>query len=636
MTDTHTDTYQFQAETRQLLDLVINSLYTHKEIFLRELISNASDALDRRRFEALTRPEVGFGDVTPEIRLEVDGAARTLAVHDTGVGMSREEVIEHLGTIAKSGTRELVRRAAEEDAANGLNELIGQFGVGFYSAFMVAREVVVVTRRVGEDAATVWRSAGDGEYTVADGNRALAGTTVTLRLKDADEEDGLEDYTDPAVLRRIVRRYSDFVTYPVVMKSERPGEGDDAPPVVEDTTLNSMKPIWTRPASEVSEEEYAEFYRHIAHDWTEPAKTLSFKAEGRVEYQALVFIPKQLPFMWDPRTYGLQLYSRRVMIMERCEDVLPPYLRFVKGVVDASDLPLNVSREMLQHDRHIVQIRRWLTKKILDALVEMADREPEQYTELWSAFGRVLKEGVAGDADNRDRIVRLLRFPSSNDPSEATSLADYVGRMKEGQEAIYVHTGESRKAIESSPHLEAFRERGYEVLYLDDPVDELVLQWVPEFEGKALRSAAKGEVDLGGDEASAEEEQGDKEAFGELLGALGKLLDEEVKEVRLSHRLTTSPACLVGEEHDLSPQLEKILRAAGQEAPHQKRILELNPKHAVVEKLRERFAADADDPVVGEYARLLLGYAQLAEGSDLTDASEFNRRLAELMTRALG
>jgi molecular chaperone HtpG len=644
-----TETYEFQAETSQLLNLVINSLYTNKDIFLRELISNASDALDRLRIESITKPEVIRDGHSFEIRLETGEEPRTLTIHDTGIGMSRDEVIENIGTIAKSGTRELLQQAAKEGSSEILSKLIGQFGVGFYSAFMVADKVELVTRRPGEPTATRWESAGDGQFTISETVRESNGTSITLHLKEVDSEAGIKDYTQTSVLEQVVKRYSDFITHPIKCKvkreeMERDEEGKvkedgELKTIIEDRTFNAMKPIWTRSQSDVTEDEYKEFYRHVAHDWTEPLKTLHLKAEGVLEYWALLYIPSQAPFdlFLGTGTFGLQLYAKQVMIMEACEDLLPPYLRFVKGVVDSADLPLNVSRETLQQDRHITQIRKWLTGKILKSLEELKESERDSYVKFWNQFGRVLKEGVALGSDQRDRVQKLLLFESSNDPQALTTLTEYVERMKDDQEAIYYITGDERKVVETSPHIEAFKKHGYEVLLLTDPVDEIVVQAISEHDGKKLKSAAKGDLDLGSEEerkqAKEELEEKGKE-LNDLLSAIQKHLDEHVKEVRLSSRLTSSPACLVGSEFDMSPQLERLMRTS-QNMPKQKRILELNPKHAIVSKLHDRFAKEADDPGIKDCADLLLGYALLAEGSDLHDPARFNNLLVEVMGRAL-
>jgi len=619
------ETYQFQAETKQLLDIMIHSLYTTKEIFLRELISNASDALDRLGFESLTKPELTAEDSTKEIRLEVDRDARTLTISDSGIGMSRDEVIEHIGTIAKSGTRELREKMREGASTSVLEELIGQFGVGFYSAFMVADRVTLLTRRAGEERATRWESTGDGQYTVSDADKPTRGTSITLQLKPVDHESGIEDYTDNWTLTQIVTRHSDFVNYPIRF---------------EDEVLNSMKPLWTRPASEVAESEYAEFYKHISHDFSDPLYHFTARAEGLLEYQALIFFPSKAPFdlFYHDHQSGLRLYAKGVLIMEQCADLLPQYLRFLKGVVDSENLPLNISRQMLQQDRQIAQIRKWLTKKSLDAFQHLFDKEHEKYLELWKQFGRTLKEGAATDFENKDRIVSLLMFESSNDPEKLTTLKDYVGRMPAEQTDIFYLTGESRTVVENSPHLEAFKAKGYEVLYLVDTVDEWLVQAVNEFDEKKLKSVGKGTVQLGdeAERAQVEEElKKEQEESAGLLQSIQQHLDEYLKEVRLTNRLTNSPVCLVGAEMDFSPQMERLLQMGGGERPKQKRIMELNPRHEIVAKMRQRYEKDSENQKLGKYAELLYGYALLAEGSDLPDPPQFNRLLAELMTETL-
>ena len=644
------ETFQFQAETKQLLDLMIHSLYTNKEIFLRELISNASDAIDRLRFEALTNPELLDGDPNFEIRLEADPQARTLTIADNGIGMSRDEVIDNIGTIARSGTRELRERMREGQSKEMLAEFIGQFGVGFYSSFMVADKVTLLTRRAGETTATRWESTGDGQYTIGEAERPQRGTSITLHLKPVDSETGIEDFTDQWTLSRIVKKYSDFVAYPIINKVQREEQeldenGNPKPDgkttiVVEDKTLNSMKPIWTRPRSEVTDSEYAEFYRHVSHDWTEPMKTISVKAEGRIEYQALLFVPSKAPYdlFYQASEPGLRLYAKRVMIMEQCAELLPHYLRFIKGIVDSADLPLNISRQMLQQDRHITQIRKWLTKKILDTLEELYEKEHDEYLKFWGEFGRAIKEGVSADYENKDRIVSLLLFESSNDPEQLTTLKDYVARMKEDQQQIFYLTGESRSVVENSPHLEAFKEKGYEVLYLTEPVDELVVQSLTEFDGKRLKSVGKGTVKLGNEEEKEQTEKELKEqqeTYAELLSFLQKKLDEHIKQVRLTNRLTTSPVCLVGEEHDYSPQLERLLQKGQGGGPKQRRVMELNPKHELLNKMFDRFQKNKEDPVLGNYADLLFGYALLAEGSELPDPVRFNRLVADMMVQML-
>jgi molecular chaperone HtpG len=642
------ETLQFQAETRQLLDLMIHSLYSNKEIFLRELISNASDALDRLRFEALTQPELLAGDETLEIRLEADRNARTLTISDNGIGMSRDEVIANIGTIAKSGTRELAERLKQGESKETIAELIGQFGVGFYSSFMAADRVTLVTRRAGDTAATRWESTGDGTYTIEDAEKPGRGTTITLHLKPEDKDNGLDDFSDRWVISRIVRRYSDFVSYPIVLKAEKDPEiedlakeketGEKPEMPLEEKVLNSMKPIWTRPHSEVTEDEYKEFYRHISHDWTEPLKTIPYRAEGRIEYQALLFIPSQAPYdlYYVASKPGLQLYVKRIQIMEKCEDLLPHYLRFVRGVVDSPDLQLNVSREMLQQDRFITMIRKGLTKKVLDVLEEMKDKDSETYLKFWAEFGRAIKEGTSSDYENKEKLLELLVFQSSNDPEKLTTLREYVSRTKDGQNEIYYLTGESRSQVENSPHLEAFKDKGYEVLYLIDPVDELLTQSLHEYGGKRLKSVGKGTVSLGSEEEkkqTEEELKAKEEQMKPFLEALQKRLDEWVKQVRLTNRLTASPVCLVGAEHDYSPQLEKLLQKGKGGGPKQRRILELNPKHDILARMTERFEKDPGDPLLDDYAQLLFGYGLIAEGGELPDPVRYNKAVADLMMR---
>jgi len=643
------ETKQFQAETKQLLDLMIHSLYSNKEIFLRELISNASDALDRLRFEALTRPELLEEGEKLEIRIDADRQNRTLTIHDNGIGMSRDEVVNNIGTIAKSGTRELVERLKQGESKQTIAELIGQFGVGFYSSFMASERVVLTTRRAGETEATRWESNGDGTYTIEEGERPHRGTSITLYLKPEDRDNGMDEFSDRWVISRIVRRYSDFVSYPIVLTAEKDPEiedlakeketGEKPKMPLEEKVLNSMKPIWTRPQSDVTKEEYNDFYRHISHDWTEPLKVISFKAEGRIEYQALLFIPKTAPYdlYYVASKAGLQLYVKRIQIIEKCEDLLPRYLRFVRGVVESPDLALNVSREMLQQDRHITLIRKGLTKKILDTLDEVKENDKAVYLEFWKEFGRAIKEGVSADYENKDRLLELLIFESSNDPTELTTLKDYVSRMKEDQKEIFYLTGESRSQVENSPHLEAFKEKGIEVLYLVDNVDELLTQSLSEYQGKRWKSVGKGTVNLGNDQKKQTEEalKEKEEHFKPLLELLQQKLDENVKQVRLTNRLTNSPVCLVGAEHDYSPQMEKLLQKGKGGGPKQRRIMELNPEHAILARLFERYEASHEDPMIADYAELLFGFGLLAEGGEMPDVVRFNHALADLMAKNL-
>ena len=616
--------HEFQAEVRELLDLMIHSLYSHKDIFLRELISNASDALDKVRFEALSRPELApAGELA--IGLTVDAAARTLAVDDNGIGMSRQEVIDNLGTLARSGTREFLR-LVREARATGAPELIGQFGVGFYASFMVADRITVLTRRAGTEEATRWESAGDGSYTVGPAERPAAGTTVTLHLKPADEEDGLQDYTQAWVLKDIVKRYSDFVTYPIRLQGE---------------TLNSMKAIWARGRDEVTEDEHREFYKHISHDWNDPLEHLSVHMEGGFEARALLYIPSKAPFDLHDRDggrRGLSLYVKRVFIMDDCRDLLPPHLRFVRGVVSSDDLSLNVSREILQKDRQVQAIRKYLVRRLLAALKEMKEQRADRYRTFWTEFGAVLKEGLLGLEEDQDKLLELVLAASTDGPAP-TSLGEYVSRMKEGQPAIYYLTAVSRDAAERSPHLEAVRARGWEVLFFLDPIDELWLRLRREFEGKPLASVAQGTVDLGAAEAD-KREPAEREAAGErfkdLLLALRAVLQDEVKDVRLSERLTSSPACLVGEAGELSPHLEELLRRSGREVPKVKRVLEVNPSHPLLARLQAFHAAHPADERFRRYAEVLHGQAILAEGGALPDPAGFSWRLAELLVEVTG
>ena len=638
------ETLAFQAETSSLLDLVVHSLYTQRDVFLRELIANASDALDRLRFETLLHPELATDAGAPEITLHADAAARTLTVRDNGIGMTREEVVSHIGTIARSGTKALVGQL-EVQAGAPAADLIGRFGVGFYSAFMVADRVTLVTRRAGDPRATRWESSGDVEYTIADEPDAPPGTAVTLHLKAVEpQEGGIEEYTDRWVLARIVKRYADFVTYPIVYvgPAEPAAPGEPAPaPGPTRIVLNSMKPIWTRPEADVAPEEFTEFYKHIADDWNEPLLRMAFRAEGRWEYSTLLFVPSHAPYNlhYHAVPYGLQLYSRRMLIAANCHELLPRYLRFLKGVVDASDLPLNVSRQSLQDAHHLTQIRKWLTRKVLDTLGTLRDGDRAQYLGVWREFGRALKEGVSEDYENKSRLLPLMLFESSGDPVELTSLADYVSRMKPDQKDIYYLSGETRAGIERSPHLEEFAARGYEILYFTEPVDELLAQSVGEFEGHRLRSVAKGHVELG-DAAERErlerELKEQTEQLRELLAFVGTHLESQVRQVRLSQRLTLSPACLTGEEYELSPHIERLLERGKGAGPAQKRVLELNPKHPIVLGLQARFQADRADPLLATTADLLLGLAVLAEGSQLADPVTFNGQLSRLLTHALG
>ncbi|MEV5551807.1 molecular chaperone HtpG [Streptomyces sp. NPDC052309] len=630
-----TETFEFQVEARQLLQLMIHSVYSNKDVFLRELVSNASDALDKLRLAAL-RDDTPDADVTDlHIEIDVDKEARTLTVRDNGIGMSYDEVTQLIGTIANSGTAKFLQELREAKDAAGADGLIGQFGVGFYSAFMVADEVTLLTRRAGETQGTRWTSRGEGTYTLETVDEAPQGTAVTLHLKPADSENQLHDYTSPWKVKEIVKRYSDFITWPIRLMPEAGDDGESR----EAETLNSMKALWARPRDEVSDDEYHELYKHISHDWREPLETIRLQAEGTFEYQALLFVPAHAPHDLFTQGYqrGVQLYVKRVFIMDDCEELLPPYLRFVKGVVDAQDLSLNVSREILQQDRHIRMMQRRLTKKVLSTVKDMMASEPERYTTFWREFGAVLKEGLVTDSENRDAILAVASFATTRDTDEPTTLKQYVERMKDGQDAIYFMTGESREAIENSPHMEAFRAKGVEVLLLTDPVDEVWADAVGEFEGKRLRSVAKGDIDLGaGDDGKDDaEKERQSEEYAGLLGWMTEHLGEDVKEVRLSSRLTVSPACVVSDAHDLTPALENMYRAMGQEVPRAKRILELNPEHQLVKALNRAYTEREDRTELTETAELLHALAVLAEGGQPKEPARFVKLVADRLERTL-
>jgi molecular chaperone HtpG len=638
---TQVETLEFEAEARQLLQLMVHSIYSNKDTFLRELISNSSDALDKVRLEAFRDKDLEVDTSDLHIDIEIDKENRALTVRDNGIGMSRDEVVNLIGTIAKSGTAEFLRRMKDKDAATASSELIGQFGVGFYSTFMVADKVTLVTRRAGESRGTRWESSGAGTYTIEPVDGASQGTAVTLHLKPEDKDDNLLDYTDEWKIREIVKRYSDFIAWPIKMEVERRGSEDDTGTTTREIeTLNSMKALWARARNEVAEDEYKEFYKHISHDWSDPLEIIRMQAEGTFEYQALLFIPSRAPLdlFMRGRKRGVQLYVKRVFIMDDCEELMPEYLRFVKGVVDAQDLSLNVSREILQKDRQIQLMRRRLVKKVLSTVKDMMAGNADRYQTFWKEFGRAVKEGLINDVENRDSILEIASFESTHDPEQPTTLRQYMERMKDGQQHIYYMTGESRAVIESSPHMEAFRAKGFEVLLLTDPVDEVWVEPVGEFDGKRFQSIAKGQVDLDTEEekkaAEAERDQQQKD-FAALLAWMTTTLQADVKEVRLSSRLTSSAACLVGDAYDVSPTLEKMYRAMGQDMPHTKRILELNPTHPLVSGLQKAHEERKDDAGLAETAELLYGMALLAEGGELSDPSRFIRLLADRLARTL-
>jgi len=645
---------EFQAEARQLLDLLVHSVYSDKDSFLRELISNASDALDKLRIEAFRNKDLdpSITDTSDlHIEIEADKDARTLTVRDNGIGMTRAEVVDLIGTLAKSGTAELRQQLREAQTAKNTavsEELIGQFGIGFYSTFMVADKVELLTHKAGESEATKWESSGDDTYTIATVEGAPQGTSVTLHLKPDDAEDALHDYTSEWKIRTLVKKYSDFIAWPIRMEVETrtpaPEEGGEETVTLETQTLNSMKALWARAKDEVSDEEYKEFYKHIAHAWDEPLEVISMKAEGTFEYQALLFIPSRAPFdLYEPGAdIGVQLYVKRVFIMGDCDQLMPRYLRFIKGVVDAQDLSLNVSREILQQDRQINAIRRRLTKKVLSTIKDLQSERPDDYRTFWGEFGKVLKEGLMRDFDNQETLLQISSFASTHSDDELTTLAEYVERMKDGQQQIFYATGESRQQILNSPHLEAFKAKGYEVLLLTDTVDEIWLGSVTEFDGKPLQSVAKGEVDLDTEEEKTAHEAERKERekdFAELLTWLKETLSEHVKEVRLSTRLTESPACLITDAFGITPTLARMYRASGQDVPVEKRTLELNPDHPLVTGLQQAHKDRADDAAklaeVAETAELLYGTALLAEGGTPEDPARFAELLADRLARTV-
>jgi molecular chaperone HtpG len=625
------ETLGFQAEVKQLLNLMIHSLYSNKEIFLRELISNASDACDRLRFEALNNAALYGDDAELKIRVTLDKEARTLSIADNGIGLSREEAVEHLGTIAKSGTREFFSALTGDQAKDA--HLIGQFGVGFYSSYIVADKVTVVSRRAGLESgqAVRWESSGEGDFTVEVIERAQRGTEVTLHLRDGEDE-----FLSSWKVREIIRKYSDHITLPILMKKEEWNEEQKAQVVTDqDETVNQASALWSRPKSEISDEQYNEFYKHVAHDFENPLAHVHARVEGKQEYTQLLYIPSRAPFDLFERTarHGVKLYVRRVFIMDDAEQLMPLYLRFVRGVVDSNDLPLNVSREILQQSRDIETIRGGCVKKVLGLLEGLADSEDAaekaKYATFWKEFGRVLKEGAGEDFANKERIAKLLRFASTHaDTSDETvSLAGYVSRMKDGQEKIYYVTAETFTAARNSPHLEIFRKKGIEVLLLSDRVDEWVTGHLTEFDGKPLQSVAKGGLDLGKLEDVAEKEEAEKAAdeYKELLEKVKKALGDKVKDVRVTHRLTDSPSCLVADEYDLGGNLQRILKAAGQQAPASKPILEINPKHPAVQRLKY------EESRFDDWANLLLEQATLAEGGSLEDPAGFVKRINDLM-----
>ncbi len=628
--EAHKETLEFQAEVSQVLNLVIRSLYSNKEIFLRELISNASDAAEKLRFESLTDEALFENDPELRVRVTVDKEAGTVTISDNGIGMSRQEVTETIGSIASSGTRKFFESLSGDQTKD--SELIGQFGVGFYSAYIVADKVTILTRRAGLGAehGVRWESSGEGSYTIENLDKATRGTDVVLHLRE-DEKEFLESYR----LRSIVSKFSDHITIPVEMEKEHYGEEEEKPQTPEFERVNKGTALWMRNRSDISEEEYQEFYKHVSHDFENPLTYVHNRVEGNNEYTALLYIPQRAPFdLWDrDQKHGVKLFVRRVFIMDEADKLMPRYLRFIKGVVDSDDLPLNVSREILQHNRKIDTIRQANVKRIMGALEKLAEEDKEKYQTFWDQFGKVLKEGPAEDYSNRERIAGLLRFATTHNESDEqnVSLADYVSRMQEGQNKIYYITADSPAAARYSPHLEVLKKKGIEVLLLSDRVDEWLVTSLTEYDGKQLQSVAKGALDLGDLEDKEEQESSEKqtEAHKELLQHMKEVLGDTVKEIRVSQRLTDSPACLVVEEHDMSANLARVLKSVGQDAPQTKPIMEINATHPLVERLE----SEEDGDRFGDLTKVLFDQAQLAEGGQLDDPAAFVRRLNSLMLK---
>jgi molecular chaperone HtpG len=627
---------EFKTEVKQLLDLMIHSLYSHKEIFLRELISNASDAIDKARYEALTNKEIGADAGDWQIRLTVDKAAGTLTVSDNGIGMTKDEIVQALGTIAHSGTKEFLKTLQERDKqANP--ELIGQFGVGFYSAFMVADRVTVLTKKAGmpDGQGVKWESTADGSFTVDDAEKKGQGTDVILHLKD-DEKKYLDDWE----LRNIVTKYSDYIDHPVMMEVERKKpdafDKDKTITVREDETLNSRKAIWLRDKAEITEADYFEFYKHVSHDFSDPSKIIHYKAEGTSEFTALLFVPSKMPYgiFFKEFKIGPTLYVRRVQIMDHCEELIPPYLRFIKGVVDSSDLPLNVSREILQSNRQIETIRKSLTKKVLDTLAEMKKDEPEKYQAFVKEFGRILKEGIHYDFSRKEQIADLLLFSSTKTENDKpTTLETYLGNMPIAQEEIFYITGTDRDEVMKSPYLEAFREKGYEVLIMLDEVDDIIMGSLHEYKGKKLKSVIRGDISL--DKEKAPEVKEAEVTMERLCAAMKEILKDEVKDVRPSGRLRDSACCLVTDEGGMDPNMEKLMKAMGQDVPASKKIFEINPGHPVFDAMNAMLDDESKKDVLKEYTDMLYNQALILEGSKPRDPAAFARTVSKLLVEGL-
>jgi len=630
------ETHQFKTEVQQLMNIIIHSLYSHREIFLRELISNASDAIDKLRFQAQTKPELLGDDTELKIKITADKKKNTLEISDNGIGMTYDEVVENIGTIAKSGTAGFLEAIGANASQGAVTpELIGQFGVGFYSAFIVADKVTLITRAAGHEQATKWESAGDGAYTIESADKNTRGTTILLKLKKAEKDE--PDFTEEWTIRGIVKKHSDFVAYPIVMDVEKTEpvldkdgkpEKDKTRKVIQEETLNSMKAIWAKDKKEVTEEEHSEFYQHVSHDWNPPLAHLHVKLEGKTEFNALLYIPSKAPFdlFTHEQKHGIQLYSKRVFIMENCKELMPQYLAFIKGVVDAPDLNLNVSREILQQDALVRNIRKNLVKKILDLL---AGLETEKYETFYTAFGYIFKAGISQDFDNKDKLASLLRYKTTHSDGKYSSLADYVSRMKPDQKEIYYITGDSLTALANSPHLEQLKEKDIEVLLMTDPIDEWVIRDLHEFEKKTFKSAEKGDLDL--DKIDDKK----KEEYNALFDFIKTSLDEKVKEVKPSTHLKDSAACLSGETYDMSAYMERILKASGQQAPQTKRVLELNMDHPLLARIKDLYDKDKESAALKDYTDLLFDMAVISEGGKLENPSRFSKLIGDLMAGAI-
>ncbi len=617
--------HEFQSEARQVLELMINSVYSNPDIFLRELISNASDALDKLRIERLSNAELPDPAKEGEIRVITDRSAKTLTVSDNGIGMDRDELVSYLGTIARSGTKEFVK-AMQEAASSNNGSLIGQFGVGFYSSFIAADKVTVETKKAGSDKSWIWESEGRGTYTISEADRDANGTSVTLHIKERDKDDGSsKDYLSEWTLRSIIKQYSDFVTYPIYIEDRSKKKEEKEEPA------NSMKALWTRPESEVGDDEYREFYRHLTHDWEDPIERISYKAEGSSEFRALLYIPSRPPFdlFFQNGKHGVQLYIRRVFILNDCRDLIPEYLRFIKGVVDSEDLPLNISREILQQDRQTAMIKNNITRKVLDVLKKMKTDRPDDYSKFWQIFGMVLKEGIISDTKNREQIMKLCLLDSSK--GDKTTLEEYVSRMAEGQKNIYYITGGPVKNLKASPKIEGFKKKNIEVLLLGDAIDEIWVNHAGKFGDYEFVSVSQEDIDLpegNGFDSTDDSKELEKTGF---VSKLKESLADMVEDVKISTRLVDSPACFVQKGDPISPQMRSFFRSMGQEVPEEKKVLEVNPAHPLIKKIaKETEKGEAD---AAEWANVLMGLASICEGEPVEDGRKFTRLLTKLLEK---